>query len=100
MKVKKSGINNKLSLMSPTYRFEADGGGDMMRLYLFGIIGIGELSDESIRLITRKQSITVSGKLLSVSVFEGNSLELVGKIENISLSSARALRGGRNGKNR
>ena len=99
MKSKKSGINDKLALIQPIYRFEAEGGTDMMRLYLYGIIGIGELCDESILMLTKRQSITVSGQRLCVSVFEGNSIELVGKIENISLSSARCIRGGKNGKN-
>ncbi|MBR2650658.1 MAG: hypothetical protein IKD45_03275 [Clostridia bacterium] len=110
MKVKKSEIGDKLALALPTYRFEADGGSEVMRLYLSGIIGIGELSQTAIRMITKKQSITVTGKMLTVSVFEGNAVELIGKIENISLSSAgrtavgegdeRRGGGGKNGKNR
>ena len=97
-KNKKAALRAGVGAAMPSYRIEADGGLGFLTLAVFGVVGIGELSDEKIKLITKRESITVTGKVLRVSIFERNSLELVGKIENISLGGGRGAVKSRDGK--
>lgn len=80
-KKKKDNINKPAPLFFPTFRIEADGRGKHMRVLVSGIVGISELSDESIRLLTRRESLKISGRRLYVSIFEGNTVEIAGEIE-------------------
>ena len=73
----------------PSFRIEADGRGKYMRVLMSGIVGICELSDESIKLLTKRESLKISGRRLSVSIFESNTVEISGEVDSIGKGSAK-----------
>lgn len=54
-------------------------------LAVSGILALEELSRERITLLTHSGRITVVGRALVLSVFEGRSVEISGKITGVSL---------------
>ena len=68
----------------PHFHLEADAQGAKISLFAEGILGIGELSEENICLITLKERIKITGKILKISVFQQKKIKISGKIENIS----------------
>ena len=51
-----------------------------------GIKGVVEVSDEFVKIMTKNGTVSISGSRLEISVFEYKTLQIVGKIENISIS--------------
>ncbi len=90
--------SNKLSkvktLISPAFHIEADGSMGMLSILISGTVGIAEFSSEEVKLITKNESIRISGKHINLSVFEQKVVEITGKIENISFSS-KSKKGGK-----
>lgn len=99
LKDKKEGKKIEMPNLFPSFRIEADGRGKYMRILISGVLGISELSEEEIKLTTRRESLKIGGKRLSVSIFEGNSVEIYGEVERIENGKAEKRGGKRNGKN-
>ena len=70
----------------PSFHLEADGRGRSASVMISGVVGVRELSDREISIITRSESFVVRGEVLSVSVLESNRIRLVGLLESISFS--------------
>ncbi len=68
---------------SYSFRLEAERSRHGMSVIISGIIGINDFTDERVLLKSHGGRITVSGKRLTVSVFEHNCVEIVGKVEDI-----------------
>lgn len=66
------------------FHLEADRTAKGMSLVLCGIIGISDFSDNLVVLLSHGGRISVSGKRLFISVFEGGSVEIVGRVEEIN----------------
>ena len=92
-KEKKKSAEKALPLFVPSFRIEVDGRGKYMRVLMSGVVGICELSDESIKLLTRYESLKIIGRRLSVSVFEGNTVEISGEVESIGKGSVKNAKG-------
>lgn len=88
-KEKKKSAEKLSPLFIPSFRIEADGRGKYMRVLMSGVVGICELSCENIKLLTRRESLKISGRRLSVSIFEGNTVEISGEVESIGKGSAK-----------
>ena len=54
-----------------------------MGVFIGGIVGISDFSDESIYLKSHSCKISVEGKKLSIKIYENKSVEIFGKVENI-----------------
>lgn len=70
----------------PGFRLEADGRKRNISLIISGAKGVRELSENKICVLTRTDSICIEGEMLSVSVFEGGSIGVSGKIDSISFA--------------
>ncbi len=75
--------NDKVKLSSPVSKFhlEADRTPRGMGMFISGVIGISEFSDESITLLSHTGRIFIEGRRLSLAVYEGGTVEIKGKIE-------------------
>ena len=71
--------------ISPAFHIEADGGGGLLSVLVSGVVGIGDFSDKEIKLITKRESLKISGDGIKLSVFEQKTVEITGKVENISI---------------
>ncbi len=49
-----------------------------------GVVGIREYSDTDITLATHGGIVGIVGKRLALTVYEGNSVEIVGRIEEVT----------------
>lgn len=65
------------------FHLEADRSTKGMSIVLSGIIGVSDFCDSSIHLRSHGGRILVNGKKLFINVYEGNSVEIVGKVEEI-----------------
>ena len=70
--------------LPPKFYLEIIGEG-CLRCYLCGALGIRELSDERIGIILKNGAVNVEGKRLKLSIYDNNSLEIEGNIDNISV---------------
>ena len=52
---------------------------------VFGAVGIFELGEDRVGILTKKVRVSVVGSKLSLSVFGGGCVEIVGKVEDIEL---------------
>ena len=68
------------------FHLEANRSTRGLSLFLSGIIGISDFSDSYIRLLSHGGRITVNGKRLFINVYENNSVEIVGRVEEIVFS--------------
>lgn len=50
-----------------------------------GAVGISELTDSGISVVTHRARVNISGSSLRLSVFEGRIVEIVGRVEGIEL---------------
>ena len=66
------------------FHLEANRNSGGMSVILSGIIGISDFSDSSIELLSHGGRICVTGKQLFISVYENNTLEIVGRIGEIT----------------
>ncbi len=74
------------TLASPllsSLHLEADRCSNGMSVVLCGIIGISDFSECSVLLKSHGGRIVVSGGGLSIKVYENNSVEIVGRVEEI-----------------
>ena len=65
------------------FRLEANRGTMGMSILLSGIVGVSDFSDEKITLVSHGGRIIIQGKKLFISVYEANSVEIVGKVMEI-----------------
>nr|MBE6545501.1 hypothetical protein [Oscillospiraceae bacterium] len=68
------------------FHLEANRSTRGLSLFLSGIIGISDFSDDYIRLMSHGGRILVNGKRLFINVYENNSVEIVGRVEEIVFS--------------
>ena len=80
-KVKKQ---DKNFTASQSFHLEADKSRSGMSVSISGIIGIGDFTDETVFLRSHGGKVTVAGKRLNVSVYENKTVEISGRIEEIS----------------
>ena len=78
--VKEKIIPNGIS----TFRLEANRSRHGMCLNVSGIIGVSDFSEERVVLLSHFGRMTVCGQRLFINLYEGNSIELYGKAEEIS----------------
>ena len=65
------------------FHIEADRTSKGMAIVVSGIIGISDFSDYSILLRSHGGRIAINGKGLFINVYENQSVEIVGKVEEI-----------------
>ena len=65
------------------FHLEADRSTKGMAIVLSGIIGVSDFSDNSIGLRSHGGRIVVNGEKLFINVYENNSVEIVGRVEEI-----------------
>ena len=82
-KREKKEVGSVTSALS-AFHMEADRTGRGMSLILCGIIGISDFSESEILLLSHGGRIIVTGKRLHISVYENNSVEIVGRVEGIN----------------
>lgn len=80
----KSSRGDKNVAMSQSFHLEADRSRNGMSVFISGIIGIGDFSDESAILLSHSGKVAVLGKRLNVSVYENRTVEINGRVEEIS----------------
>ena len=66
-----------------TFHVECDRVSQGLSVMIGGIIGIKNLTDESVVLSSHGGRITVSGNALSLNVYEHNMVEIIGRVEGI-----------------
>lgn len=71
--------------LSP-FTLEANRTGRGMGIFVGGIVGISDFSDESIHLKSHGCRVKIDGKRLALKVYENNSVEVNGRVENISFA--------------
>ena len=69
---------------SMAFHLEADRCPKGMSVLLSGIIGISDFSDAVIELRSHGGRITVKGQRLNISVFDGGSVEIIGRVEEVA----------------
>ena len=57
-----------------------------MSILIGGVVGIREYSDTSVLLLTHGGRIGISGKRILLTVYENNSVEIVGRVEEVSFT--------------
>ena len=80
-KVKK---RDKNFTASQSFHLEADKSRSGMSVSINGIIGIADFTDETVFLRSHGGKVIVSGKRLNVSVYENKTVEISGRVEEIS----------------
>lgn len=85
--------NEKGARIFPSFHIEADGRGKSICLFISGVMGIKGFSESEVFVSTKRESITVTGELLEISVLEAKRVGITGKISGISFSERK--RGGR-----
>lgn len=63
-----------------SFHLECDRCSQGMRMFVSGIVGIGEYSEESILLKSHGCRMMIQGKKMKICVYENNTVEVVGKI--------------------
>ncbi len=76
-------INTKNTL-SP-FHIEADRSPAGLTVRVGGIIGIAEYSDELVLLKSHGGRLTLTGKRLSITVYEDKTVEICGRVEGMEL---------------
>ncbi len=76
---KPTGIAPSLS----SFHLEANRSRRGMSLLVGGIIGISDFSDESVILMSHTGRVSVLGRRLSICVYENNTVEISGRVEDI-----------------
>lgn len=67
-----------------SFHLEAERTSKGLSLCLCGIIGISDFTDSEILLLSHGGRILVTGRKLSLKVYESNSVEIIGIVEGIS----------------
>ena len=55
-----------------------------------GVVGIKDFSDEQITLGAHSGKIIINGKMLRLTVYEGGTVDIVGRVEGIGLEYGKA----------
>jgi hypothetical protein len=55
-----------------------------MSMLIGGVVGIREYSDTAVTLATHGGRVGISGRRLALTVYENNSVEIVGRIEEVT----------------
>lgn len=73
---------------SPMSRFNLEANRHVrgMSMLIGGVVGIREYSDETMILATHGGRVGISGRRLSLTIYENNSVEVVGRIEEVTFS--------------
>jgi len=66
-----------------SFHMEADRSVKGMTLFISGIIGISDFTDECIMLMSHGGRITVEGRSLQLCIYENNTASISGKVEDI-----------------
>ena len=82
MRENRSDIRNAVS----AFHLEADRDPRGLRLRVGGVIGIADYSSERVCLKSHGARVTVTGKRLSVTVYEDKIAEIRGRVEEVSFS--------------
>lgn len=80
---KDSKIQNSYARGLKSFHMEADRCARGMSMVISGIIGVDDFSEERILLMSHTGRIIITGRRLSICVFEHSSLEIAGKVEEI-----------------
>ena len=67
----------------PSFSMEASRVGSVISIVLSGVIGISDYSEGEILLKSHGGKIRICGKRLMLSIYEDNTAEIVGRIEEI-----------------
>ena len=78
--------------LPPSFHIEADGRGKYASVVISGVVGVKELTEREILIVTKNEAFSVIGDLLSVTVLESNRIKAVGVIDAIMF--AKRKRGG------
>ena len=76
----------------PSLRIEGDSTPRGLSLIFVGIIGVAEFSAKEVKLMTKRGSIQVIGENIEIVVYEGNTVELSGRIETVNIGYPRKER--------
>ena len=79
-KEKSSSLPSTLS----SFHIEADRTAKGMKMFVSGIIGIGDYTEESLLLKSHGGRVEILGKRLKICVFESKTVEISGKITGVS----------------
>lgn len=63
------------------FHLEADRMPGGMGMFISGVIGVSEFSDEKVTLLSHSGRIFIEGVRLSLSVYENSTVEIRGRIE-------------------
>lgn len=74
----KVGFSSLVGLHLEAYRSSAG-----LTLFVSGVIGIGDFTQEYVLLRSHGGRVEISGKRMSVHVYENKTVEIIGKIERI-----------------
>ncbi len=83
-KNKPESIRSKNTSISSSFHLEADRSIRGMAIILSGIIGISDFSEEQIILNSHGGRILINGRGLFICVYEGGSVEISGRVEEIA----------------
>ena len=70
----------------PSFSMEASRVGSGISIALSGVIGISDYSESEIILKSHGGKIRICGKRLMLSIYEDNTAEIVGRIEEIGFA--------------
>lgn len=82
--INNSKTKEKNTTTSHTFHLEADRSRRGMSVFVSGIIGIGDFSDEEILLRSHGGRVSITGKRLDMVIYENQTVEISGRVEEIS----------------
>ncbi len=82
--IKKSKGEEKNATTSLGFHLEADRSRRGMSVFVSGIIGIGDFSNEQILLRSHGGRVNICGKRLDMVIYENQTVEISGRVEEIS----------------
>lgn len=85
-KNKKSDSPSSIAPSLSSFHLEANRSRRGLSLLVGGIIGISDFSDESVMLMSHSGRVTVLGRRLSICVYENNTVEISGRVEDINFT--------------
>ena len=79
------GINSAAYSALSEFNIEVTRKGIGVSVVISGAVGISELDEERVGIVTHKARVIISGSKLSLSVFEGRTVEIVGRVLGVEL---------------
>ena len=76
-------LNNNARPIPLSFRLEAERSKRGLSITVCGVVSIADLSMENILLKTHGGKVAVVGRRLAVKIFEHNTVEISGKVEDI-----------------